>query len=56
MKARIRREDKERTLEFNLGEEKELRYQVAEDSHADEKARRIREGLLHGVTDSRAAQ
>jgi predicted metalloprotease with PDZ domain len=56
VRVRIRRDDKERTLEFKLGEEKELLYQVAEGSHAGEKARRIREGLLHGVTDSRAAQ
>jgi predicted metalloprotease with PDZ domain len=50
VKVRIRREERERTLEFRLGDEKELLYQVAEDSHAGEKARRIREGLLHGVT------
>jgi len=50
VKVRVRREDKERTLEFKLGEEKEVLYQVAEDSKAGEKARRIREGLLHGTT------
>jgi predicted metalloprotease with PDZ domain len=53
VKVRIRREERERTLEFRLGEEKELFYQVAEDSHAGGKARRIREGLLHGVTEAR---
>jgi len=52
VKVRIRREERERTLEFRLGEEKELLYQVAEDSHADEKARRIREGWLHGITQA----
>jgi predicted metalloprotease with PDZ domain len=52
VKVRIRREERERTLEFRLGDEKELLYQVAEDSHAGEKARRIREGLLHGVTQA----
>jgi predicted metalloprotease with PDZ domain len=52
VKVRIRREERERTLEFRLGYEKELLYQVAEDSHAGEKARRIREGLLHGVTEA----
>ncbi len=52
VKVRIRREEKERTLEFKLGEEKELLYQVAEDSKAGEKARHIREGLLHGVTQA----
>jgi predicted metalloprotease with PDZ domain len=50
VKVRIRRGEKERALEFKLGEEKELLYQIVEDSHAGEKARRIREGLLHGVT------
>lgn len=54
VKVRIRREERERTLEFRLGEKKELLYQVAEDSRAGEKARRIREGLLHGVTEARA--
>jgi predicted metalloprotease with PDZ domain len=52
VKVRIRREERERTLEFRLGEEKELLYQVAEDSHAGEKARRIREGWLHGITQA----
>ena len=54
VRVRIRREERERTLEFRLGEEKELLYQVAEDFRAGEKARRIREGLLHGVTRARA--
>jgi predicted metalloprotease with PDZ domain len=52
VKAHIRRDDKERTIEFKLGEEKELLYQVAEEAKAGEKARRIREGLLHGVTQA----
>ena len=52
VKVRIRREEKERALEFRLGEERELVYQIAEDSHASAKARRIREGLLHGVTQA----
>jgi predicted metalloprotease with PDZ domain len=50
VKVRIRREEREQTLQFKLGEEKEVIYQVSEDSHAGEKAKRIREGLLHGVT------
>jgi predicted metalloprotease with PDZ domain len=49
-KVRVRRDEKERNFEFKLGEEKEVVYQVGEDAHADEKARRIREGLLHGTT------
>ncbi len=52
VRVRIRREEKERTLDFKLGEEKELLYQVAEDPHASGKARQIREGLLHGVTQA----
>jgi len=56
MKARIRRDEKERSLEFKLGEEKELLYQVAEDPQASDKARHIREGLLHGVTQTVAPQ
>ena len=52
VKVRIRREEKEQTLQFNLGEEKEVLYQVAEDPHAEEKAKRIRDGLLHGVTQA----
>lgn len=50
VKVRVRRDEKERNFEFKLGEEKEVAYQVGEDSKAGEKARRIREGLLHGTT------
>jgi hypothetical protein len=52
VRVRIRREEKEQRLEFKLGEQSELLYQITEDSHAGEKARRIREGLLHGVTQA----
>jgi predicted metalloprotease with PDZ domain len=52
VKVRIRREEKEQTLQFKLGEEKEVLYQVSEDSHAGEKAKHSREGLLHGVTQT----
>ena len=55
VRVRIRREEKEQTLQFKLGEEKDVLYQVAEDSHASEKARRIRDGLLHGVTQAASA-
>ena len=51
LKLKIRREEKEMTLEFRLGETKETNYEVFEDAHANEKARRIREGLLRGETD-----
>ena len=56
LKLRVRREDEERTLEFRLGETKETLYQVVEDPHADEKARRIREGMLRGETNAVAAR
>ena len=55
LKLKIRREDKELTIEFRLGETIETYYQVAEDSRAGEKARRIREGLLRGETAAVAA-
>ncbi len=55
VKLKIRREDKEQSIELKLGKEKELLYQVAEDSHAGEKPRRIREGLLHGTTQAVAS-
>jgi predicted metalloprotease with PDZ domain len=48
----IRREDKEMTLEFRIGESKETFYEVAELPHASEKARHIRDGMLHGVTSA----
>jgi predicted metalloprotease with PDZ domain len=50
LRLRVRREEKESTLEFRLGEIKEILYAVSEDSHASEKAREIRDGLLHGIT------
>jgi len=52
LKLRVHREDKEITLEFRLGEIKEILYQVIEDSHAAEKARHIREGMLRGETNA----
>jgi predicted metalloprotease with PDZ domain len=52
VKLHIRREDKEVAVEFRLGETKETVYEVADDARANEKARRIREGLLRGQTTS----
>jgi len=52
LKLRIRREDKEIALEFQLGEIKETLYQVVEDSRAGEKVRHIREGMLRGETSA----
>jgi predicted metalloprotease with PDZ domain len=50
LKLRVRREDKEISLEFRLGEIREILYEVIEDSHAGELARHIREGMLRGET------
>jgi predicted metalloprotease with PDZ domain len=52
LKLKIRREEKEMTLEFRLGEIKEMAYQVTEESHASEKSRHIREGMLRGETNA----
>jgi predicted metalloprotease with PDZ domain len=52
LKLRVRREEKEVSLELRLGEMKEISYGVSEDAHAGEKARRIRDGLLRGVTNA----
>ena len=49
---RIRRDDKELLVEFRLGEIKETVYEVLEDAQANEKSRRIREGLLRGETSA----
>ena len=50
LRLSVQREDKQLTLECRIGEATETFYQVVEDSHAGEKARRIREGLLRGST------
>jgi predicted metalloprotease with PDZ domain len=55
LRLRIRREEKELTIEFRLGAIIETYYQVAEDARANEKTRRIREGLLRGETTPVAA-
>ena len=50
LKLWVVREGKKMSLEFRLGEIKETFYGVTEDGRAGDKARHIREGLLHGVT------
>jgi predicted metalloprotease with PDZ domain len=52
LKLLIRRDGKEMTIEFQLGEARISAFEVSELSNPGEKARRIREGLLHGITDS----
>ena len=46
----VRRDEKNLTMEFRLGEVTETSYVPMEDARAGEKARRIREGLLRGMT------
>jgi predicted metalloprotease with PDZ domain len=46
----IRRGPKNMILDFRLGEAAETSYRLAENSQAGEKAQRIREGILRGVT------
>jgi predicted metalloprotease with PDZ domain len=46
----LRRDEKNLTLEFRLGEITETLFRPVENPNANEKARRIREGLLRGTT------
>ena len=55
LRLRVKREEKEIQLEFRLSGSKEILYQVTEDAHASEKARHIRDGILHGTTQPVAA-
>src|SRR2546428_2246230 len=55
LRLRLRREDKEQSLEFPLGEVKETLWQVVESSAVGEKANRIRYGLLRGTSGSENA-
>jgi predicted metalloprotease with PDZ domain len=47
---RVRREEREISIDFRIGEATEIFYQVVEDSHASAKAKRIREGIVRGTT------
>jgi predicted metalloprotease with PDZ domain len=48
--VRIRRDDREISVDFRIDEATETFYQVVEDSRAGAKAKRIREGILRGTT------
>ena len=48
--VRVRRDDREMSIDFRVDEATETFYQVIEDSHAGAKAKRIREGILRGTT------
>jgi len=50
LRLHVRRGKQEVALEFPLSQITEVYYEVDEDRHANEKAVRIRDGLLHGTT------
>lgn len=51
LRLRVRRDEKEETLTLHLGEVREKIYEVAESSTVSDRAKRIRDGILHGTTD-----
>ena len=51
LRLRVRRAEKEESVEIHLGELREKFFQVTELSGADDRARRLRDGLLRGTTD-----
>jgi len=52
LRLKVRRMDQEITLEFRIAEIQETLYEVREVPRANEKARRIREGMLRGSTSA----
>ena len=50
VRLRVRRDDHEASVDFRIDEATETFYQVAENSHTDARAKRIREGILRGTT------
>lgn len=56
IRVRVRREEQEVSLTFRIGEATDTFYQVVEEGRADARAKRIREGLLHGTTQPITAQ
>jgi predicted metalloprotease with PDZ domain len=51
LRLRIRRAEKEESIEVQFDELHQKFFQVGEMSGADDRARRLRDGLLHGTTD-----
>ena len=51
LRLRVKRGEKQEAIEVRLGGLRERFYQVAEMQGADERARRVREGLLKGTTE-----
>jgi len=56
LRLRLRRDEKEETLTLHLGELREKFYEVAESATTSERAKRIRDGILHGTTDPVSAR
>jgi len=50
VRLRIQRDDREMSVDFRIDEATETFYQVVDDPRADARAKRIREGILHGNT------
>jgi predicted RNA polymerase sigma factor len=50
LRLSVRRDGKDTALEVRLAEKTGTSCEVSEDSHASDKARRVREGLLQGET------
>jgi predicted metalloprotease with PDZ domain len=48
---RVRRADTEQNVDIQLGELRQKFYQVVEAPSANDRAKRIRDGMLHGTTD-----
>jgi predicted metalloprotease with PDZ domain len=48
---RVRRDEKEEGIDLRLGEVREKFFDVVEAPNADSRAKRIRDGLLHGTTE-----
>lgn len=53
---RVRRAETEEMVDLRLGEIRQTFYEVTEASGASERARRVRDGMLHGTTDPVTAQ
>jgi predicted metalloprotease with PDZ domain len=51
VRLKVRRNGVEREVSYALGQRQEATYRVEDDETATEKQRRIREGLLKGITD-----
>jgi C-terminal processing protease CtpA/Prc len=51
LRLRVRRNEKEQTVDVRLGEMRDKFFQVTELANADDRARRLRDGLLHGTTE-----